>query len=201
MLRRAISEVVALREPLVIGNVCEKLPGDFFATMDTEADEELAEALREMKLTPSDAPPEPKPETAVSLTAVEAEPVLRSTEPQEARISRQQAQHMMDLAAVKLDSARIAVQVTRQAAADARSVLAKAVMAWQEGGSPPLSREQMEERERRSFLNAESERRKARGKPHSQAAAYVQKRMSPNGGNSRGAYPRQYQNRTVTRPQ
>jgi len=178
MLKRAIGECAALGDALVIGNVSDKLPGDFFGMMDPEADAELAAALHEMGLAPADplALPTPQPE-----------PVVTEVEP-EARISREQAQHAVDASRTRLDNARIAVKVAQENCHVARDKLAKATIAWQEQGEP-LSNAERQQREVRNHLASEAANRAARGAPHSGAARFVQKHMR--NGPNRGAFSMQ----------
>lgn len=180
MLRRAIGECIACQEPPVIGHVSEKLPADF----DLE-DDELANALREMKLVPK-----ARQKTASPKPAPAPQP-----EPQEAELTRQQAQHAMDLAHVRLDNARVAVNVAKQRLGVTKKALADAITAWQQQVDP-LTMAERREREMRNHLKAQQEQRAKRGGVHPNATAFVQKRMQ-NSGNHRGAFPRQFQGRNI----
>ena len=188
MLRRAIGECIALREEPVIGLVIEKLPADFDLLP-----EELADALAEMKLAPEslkkiEAPRAPEPEPPHIDTA-DSTP--------EAKISREQAQHLMEVAHVRLDNARIAVKIAQQDLGNTKGKLATAIIAWQQQADP-LTPAERREREMRNHLASEQAKRAARGKPYPQAQAFVQKRMT-NSGNHRGAFPRNYFGRSVAK--
>jgi hypothetical protein len=176
MLKRAINECVALKEPLIIGYVRDKLPGDFFAKMDPEADAELMEALREMGLTDTPATP------AANDTIIEPE-----AEP-EFRLTREQAQSAMDSAAVRLDNARVNIRVQQGNCRTTRAVLARAITGWQEGAAPMSDSERVE-REKRNHIAGEQMARAQRRKAHGGAAAFAQKRMV--NGPQRGAFSMQ----------
>ena len=185
MLRRAIGECVALREAPVIGLVLEKLPADFDLLP-----EELADALTEMKL----VHPEPQQVAAPEPEPPAPEP---APEPEDVEVSREQAQRLVEAAHTRLDTARIGVRVAQEALRKTQGKLADCITAWQ-AQVDPLSPAERREREMRNHLASEQAKRAARGAPHSRATAFVQKRMV--NGPHRGAYPKQYQGRTVKVP-
>jgi hypothetical protein len=111
--------------------------------------------------------------------------MINEAEPQEAQLTRQQAQHAMEVAAVKLGNCRLAVKVNEEKFRATVGTFEKAKIAWEQQVDP-LSPEQRQERERRSFLHAEQERRRQRGAPHSGANAFVRRNMIRGG--QRGAY-------------
>lgn len=209
MLRRAIGECRMVHEPPSFGLVADKLPPDFEL-----GDDELAAMLREMKLTPVLATPEPeRPVSADTARPPErehprdsgdvpsAEPP-RDTgdvrpEPQEAeaQITREQSQHLLDVAHVRHDNTVIAVKLAQQRLSVTKRELADAITSWQVQVDP-ITPEQRRQREMRRHLASEQAKREARGAPHPNAQAFVQKRMT-NSGNHRGAFPRQYQGRNI----
>lgn len=220
ILRRAIGEVLAVREQPTLETVADHLPNDQgpFALGADELAGMLAD-MRPQEPAKSHKPVAPigsatgkvnddvlarvkpvppakvvpvgtTPAKVVSTDTTQAEP-----EAPEAKITREQSQHLMDLAHVRLDNARIAVKVKQQELSDSKRTLADAIMAWQEQADP-LTPAQRREREMRQHLASEQAKRAARGGVHPNAAAYVQKRMT-NSGNHRGAFPRQFQGRNI----
>lgn len=169
VLQRAIGECLMLHEVPVIGLVIEKLPADFDLLP-----EELADALAEMERVPAEPTPPDMPQP---------EPT-----PAEAQITREQAQHAMDAAHVRLDNARIAVRVAQENVRETKGALAKAITAWQTQADP-LSPAERREREVRSHLASEQAKRAARRAPSSQATTFVQRQMK--NGPQRGAFSMQ----------
>jgi hypothetical protein len=198
---RAIKECIACHEPPEqIGFVTDKLPRDFDLT-----DDELADALREIKLggesleSVGDAPADDteglKPS---SPQAVPDAPV----------IPHAQARAAVEKAHKRLGEARAAVITARNKLADTKGALALAITGWQTH-SDPLTPEQRRQQEVRNHLASE-QARKQRLADAGQATTRMDTRKFPaqnmvtgamgHKGNTRGAYPREYQHRTVKQP-
>jgi hypothetical protein len=205
---RAIRECIACNEdPKQIGLVAEHLPKDFDLS-----DDELAEALHELKRTP-----------AATLTpAVAAEPDAapadsdhgQATSPQdstpvkEAKLTLPQARAAVERAHKRLGEARVAVQIARQKLVDTKGKLALAITAWQ-SNSEPGTPEERRMREVRAHLASEAARKQRlrdagvqpnRMRTDKFPAVNLETGQMGSKGNSRGAYPAAYEHRNVKNP-
>ncbi len=206
-LMRAIKETIACHEnPLQIGFVSNKLPHDFDLS-----DDELAEALREMKLLgeatePAQVVPAVSTAPARVVPAAHTEPAQR--QPPEARITQTQARKAVEAAHKRLGEARVAVIIARNKHADTNAALALAITGWQRG-EDPMTSEQRRMRMVREMLASEQARKQAlhdagikgtRMRTDKFPAQNMVTGQMGHKGNSRGAYPSNYHHRTVGKP-
>ncbi len=205
---RAIKETVACYEnPQQIGFVQNKLPADFDLS-----DAELADALRELKLIAPEslaAPELPAAEVGDApaddgLTAVSSPQAV----PDAPVIPAPLAWAAVEKAHKRLGEARVAVITARNRVQDTKGALALAITGWQTH-SDPMTQEQREARERRNYLASEQARKQAlhdagvrptRMTTSKHPAQNMTTGAMGHKGNSRGAYPREYQHRTISKP-
>jgi|SRR5579862_73276 len=183
ILHRAINECIAVGEAPVYGNVRDKLtpyPG-FDLT-----DDDLIDALRDMKLDPAHQGPTPVAREPVSRDT-EAEPTANGSDSEpEAKITFEQAQHSLQLAQARLERGRVALTVANEAGKKTRATLAASIEAWQRQVDP-LTPAERQQREIRSHLVGEAARRAANPRRGiTRGAAFAAKRMV--NGSSRGAF-------------
>ena len=205
---RAIQECVALREnPLQIGFVSDKLPADFDLS-----DAELADALRELNLSDPNSLAAPEPLAVEVGDAPADERGVPTTSPQavpDAPIMPQaQARAMVEAAHKRLGEARVAVLTARNKLQDTKGALALAITGWQTH-SDPMSPEQRRQQEVRNHLASEAAKRQ-RLADAGLATSRMDTRKFPAQnmvtgqmgakGNNRGAFPREYQHRTIKQP-
>jgi hypothetical protein len=120
-------------------------------------------------------------------------------------ISQAEARQLVEKAHKALGVARVTVKLLQQKQLDTRAALALAIQAWSVNGDPMTS-EQRQAREHRNYLASEQARKQAlfdagvrspkMNTSHHQAIDPVTGRQGFKG-NSRGAYPRTFQNRSV----
>ncbi len=205
---RAIRECVALREnPQQIGFVSDKLPADFDLS-----DAELADALRELKLS------DPESLAAPELPAADGDapaddvtlpdPSSPQAVPDAPIMSQAEARARVEKAHKRLGEARVAVLTARNKLQDTKGALALAITGWQTH-SDPMSPEQRRQQEVRNHLASEAAKRQ-RLADAGLATSRMDTRKFPAQnmvtgqmgakGNNRGAFPREYQHRTIKQP-
>lgn len=210
----AIRECVALREnPQQIGFVSDKLPADFDLS-----DDELQDALRELKLSDPESlaalagkSTSKSPMPAAEVGDVPAdERGVPTTSPQAVPddapiMSQAQARAMVEAAHKRLGEARVAVLTARNKLQDTKGALALAITGWQTH-SDPMTPEQRRQQEVRNHLASEAARKQAlanmglattRMTTQKHPAQNMATGQMGHKGNHRGAFPREYQHRTV----
>jgi hypothetical protein len=204
---RAIKETVACHEnPQQIGFVADKLPADFDLS-----DAELIDALRELKMTD----PESLAETATPAAEVGSAPADDRSSPQAApdnapqvKLTYEQARIAVEKAHKRLGEARVAVVIARNRHQDTKGALALAIEGWQRNADP-MTPEQRRQQEVRNHLASEAAKRQrladaglatTRMDTRKFPAQNMQTGAMGHKGNSRGAYPREYQHRTISKP-
>jgi hypothetical protein len=201
-LTRAIKECPAFHEQPTIENVRGHLPKDFDLL-----EEELDAALLTLRLDGEAAPESvgddaPADNSRVALASPQAYVP-------DAEISQTQARQMVEQAHKRLGNARVAVQLAQQKHRDTKATLASAIEAWQRNADP-MSNEQRQALEHRNYLASEQERKQrlanAGMRPTKMRTdkfpAQAMGTGGPTGakGNTRGAYPHNFQHRTVGKP-
>ncbi len=203
---RAIKETVACHEnPQQIGFVADKLPADFDLS-----DAELDDALRELKLKGPDSLAAPElPAVQVGDAPAESSPLQAVPDhAPEVKLSAPKAWAAVERAHKRLGEARVAVITARNKVQDTKGALALAITGWQTY-SDPMTPEQRRQQEVRNHLAGEQARRQ-RLADAGLATTRMDTRKFPaqnmvtgamgHKGNTRGAFPREYQHRTVKQP-
>jgi hypothetical protein len=176
-LRRAIGEIVALKEPLSVEAIAANLPNDF--ELETEEAEGMCAAMGhlEMAFIPAAAGkplieenPEgqPFPKSLEKIEAAHASEAEASAEASADTtpvpvMTRDEASNAVLAAHNALGEARIAYRKSQEATRAARAALATSITVWQTG-QPPYTREDMT----RDFIrgsNAARAQRAANGTP------------------------------------
>jgi hypothetical protein len=137
-----------------------------------------------------------------------ASPKAPPDEPPEVKLSYGEARAAVERAHRRLGAARVSVLTARNKHADTKGALALAIEAWQRNADP-MTPEQRRQQEVRNHLASEAAKRQRLAEA-GLATTRMDTRKFPaqnmvtgamgHKGNTRGAFPREYQHRTVKQP-
>lgn len=204
MLVKAIKQCALFHDEPTLENVREKLPKDFDLLED-----EYTDAMQAQKTLETVAPSHRIPESVAEAPAddTEGDSAPSPQAPRDAPvITMEQARHAVESAHKRLGAGRVRVKIAQQKLQDTKARLALCIEAWRHN-EDPLTPEQRQAREHRAYLASEQERKQrlvdAGVRPNRMRTDKFPATLNGvvgHKGNSRGAFPSQYQHRTVGKP-
>jgi len=208
LLANAIKQCDAFHDERTLENVREKLPRDFDLL-----EEEYIDAMQELQTLAHVAPSHRVTESVAEAPADDTRgndvPSSPQAPPDAPTITQAQARAAVEAAHKRLGEGRVRVKIAQQKLMDTKARLALCIEAWRHN-EDPLTPEQRQAREHRTYLAAELARKLADADAGKRPTNKMRTDKFPaidpatgrvgHKGNSRGAFPSNYQHRTVGKP-